>query len=855
MESDGALAPQRKPLPRTPSPSNLLSGQPSLGSRPLSDIREITEPSLLDSVRRKATTGALAGGPRTSDSSKHPKPLPNNSRWGKDQVNAEPGPVEGIARSSSQRAPQTLLPKVPTSRQNRRSPEQVHDDDTTKSSLFSINPGKVPHRSSSKPRHRPSRSLSREPAVAVLASRVRRSVSNRRKSSSPLKEAAERLSASSPVKPRIPSKTFVKVDSPTLNDILASPIYHHPRVQLEIQLAASLFVGGSTVEGLLRLVVDEATRLRHRKSLTLERLSVDLIGVEEVVGNKRHIFLSLGNEIVDNEHPPPQEMIDAQAHWPSQGQSWLLIPSVNRLPFLLTLPLEVGPPPFKSKNARIRYLLSATLFLKDMGRDLCVRSTQETSILSVYDPERALVSLPSPLTSSDELLVHRGKEKITVAAGLHRQVWVNGTTLFADVHIVNKSRKHIKRLELHLEQIILFYRHAAASTLEQSASQARLFDATERMTICKTIVKQSSLGWLGVPAYSTDLRTCSIDLPRGHATVKCNKYFEVRYLLNVMIPISHSLSTSKKSLMVQLPIILIHMSSLDVPTNSVAQVAAAIEEKRNPREQHGNDKGKPNSNSLESSTAASLTTSDAAVARGSPQRRTGRKAKSTLQGRAFAAPRAASVERSRAQQQDLQHLGNILDKSPRKSQAYKHQATQATSAAPSASRIDQREYSYQTPPNNRKGQVITDAEADELRLQLGVGDDSSRSFKVLPTPPVPAISQRRDPPRSASAMGYYMPGDDASHSQRKENRRPSFDARPSVEPRPSLDVPPRPRPSAESARPKMRAEWRDGGRSPVGGVQLAGVPEAPKKVGGRSPNDGKPAWSAQERERWRPHWL
>lgn len=75
--------------------------------------------------------------------------------------------------------------------------------------------------------------------------------------------------------------------------------------------------------------------------------------------------------------------------------------------------------------------------------------------------EKALMSLPSPLTASDEYVSLRGdgREKVTVTAGLHRQVWVSGTNLFADVHIVNNSRKNIKKLELQLERIILCYRH------------------------------------------------------------------------------------------------------------------------------------------------------------------------------------------------------------------------------------------------------------------------------------------------------------------------------------------------------------------------------------------------------------
>lgn len=71
------------------------------------------------------------------------------------------------------------------------------------------------------------------------------------------------------------------------------------------------------------------------------------------------------------------------------------------------------------------------------------------------------MSLPSPLTASDDYTSSRGdgREKITMTAGLHRQVWVSGTSLFTDVHIANNSRKSIKKLELQVERIILCYRH------------------------------------------------------------------------------------------------------------------------------------------------------------------------------------------------------------------------------------------------------------------------------------------------------------------------------------------------------------------------------------------------------------
>ncbi len=71
------------------------------------------------------------------------------------------------------------------------------------------------------------------------------------------------------------------------------------------------------------------------------------------------------------------------------------------------------------------------------------------------------MSLPSPLTAFDEYVLPQGNgnEVVAVTAGLHRQVWVSGTNIFADVHIVNTSHKTIKKMELQLERIVLCYRH------------------------------------------------------------------------------------------------------------------------------------------------------------------------------------------------------------------------------------------------------------------------------------------------------------------------------------------------------------------------------------------------------------
>lgn len=85
--------------------------------------------------------------------------------------------------------------------------------------------------------------------------------------------------------------------------------------------------------------------------------------------------------------------------------------------------------------------------------------------------ERALISLPSPLTATEQFVVSESRhERIAVTAGLHRQVWVSGTNLFADVHIVNDSHKTIRKLELKLERIVLCYNHVRLSLIRASCS-------------------------------------------------------------------------------------------------------------------------------------------------------------------------------------------------------------------------------------------------------------------------------------------------------------------------------------------------------------------------------------------------
>lgn len=108
--------------------------------------------------------------------------------------------------------------------------------------------------------------------------------------------------------------------------------------------------------------------------------------------------------------------------------------------------------------------------------------------------------------------------------------------------------------------------------------------------------------------------------------------------------------------------------------NSVAQVAAAIEEKRTAH----------------------------AYGRTQSPSRLGRRPSQSVQGRAFAAPRMQSLDRMRVQAEDLQELGQILDQSPRKFSLRRANSN----------------WDYHTPPSNRKGRIVGNEDMADLQQKL-----------------------------------------------------------------------------------------------------------------------------------------
>lgn len=172
---------------------------------------------------------------------------------------------------------------------------------------------------------------------------------------------------------------------PLSKDILDFPSYRHPRIDLGLDLLAGIFVGGGSIEGTVQIRIDDTERIRHRRTLDIARISIDLLGLEEMNGNRRTIFLNLATELIDEHNPPPQNMVDTQEPIGSEDLFWHLMPSVTNLAFNLSLPLNVGPPPFQSKHARIRYTLCVSLLIRDHGKQYIVRTSEDITVLSVYD--------------------------------------------------------------------------------------------------------------------------------------------------------------------------------------------------------------------------------------------------------------------------------------------------------------------------------------------------------------------------------------------------------------------------------------------------------------------------------------
>ena len=253
-------------------------------------------------------------------------------------------------------------------------------------SICHLPPSAVPDRSSSKSRFRVrnSRQYRDLPNMPPPPSQgPGQTTSVRGRGTSPIRHVIERSNPVSSNVQQLPPRTFVRSVRPT--DILDVPDLSHSRVSLKMHIPAPLFVGGGSVEGQVCVVINDGkTRNRQRSNpaLSIGRISIDVLGVETSHG-KNFIFRSLATELLDKTHPPPATM--AAASRAVSDAFWEVMPSVSILPFRLELPVHVGPPPYSSKIASIKYILCSTVSIRISGEQQYVRKSQEIHIITVHD--------------------------------------------------------------------------------------------------------------------------------------------------------------------------------------------------------------------------------------------------------------------------------------------------------------------------------------------------------------------------------------------------------------------------------------------------------------------------------------
>jgi hypothetical protein len=348
--------------------------------RPLSDIREITEPSLLDSPTSKKHDAMMRGASLVRE----------NSITRKDSMKRQ---ASTLTRKCSQQSIRGEKSTARILRQQNLDPVKQGniispDSQTDRSSAYSFSLEDIPGRSPSK-----SRADLRERSVPHLQIRNTpkrlqpwgHSTADRAVSKTPIKELISdlgRLRSEHEKYPR--SRTLVRTHDPNI-DIIEFPTHRHPRLSVELHLGATLFVGGGSIDGHIRVSIDEVGRTRHKRQLAISRISIDLLGLEEIAGPKRSVFLNLTTELIDSDNPPPHIMVESLKQISPVDPFWHLAPSTSNIPFLLSLPLDVGPPPFSSRHARIRYVLGVTLLIRDQGKQFLVRTSQDVSVISVYD--------------------------------------------------------------------------------------------------------------------------------------------------------------------------------------------------------------------------------------------------------------------------------------------------------------------------------------------------------------------------------------------------------------------------------------------------------------------------------------
>jgi hypothetical protein len=78
-------------------------------------------------------------------------------------------------------------------------------------------------------------------------------------------------------------------------------------------------------------------------------------------------------------------------------------------------------------------------------------------ILTVYSPQKVLANLSKPLLASGLLFIPLGAEfqRVELTAGLHRETWINGSVIYVNINVANRSSKTTKKIKFQLVKTTL----------------------------------------------------------------------------------------------------------------------------------------------------------------------------------------------------------------------------------------------------------------------------------------------------------------------------------------------------------------------------------------------------------------
>ncbi|ORX87095.1 hypothetical protein K493DRAFT_411248 [Basidiobolus meristosporus CBS 931.73] len=340
--------------------------------------------------------------------------------------------------------------------------------------------------------------------------------------------------------------------SPTSLSLHANNITtRHPRVKTKIHLNNPLCVGGFAIRGQLEVECSPEPKLR------IGRIGVEVIGFEEIVDRpnikrgvstrcNRHIFLALPTILQSAEVGPAPEI---STEPPGEDGMWPAKKGKIYLPFTLDLPQTI-PSVFSNPFSEIRYILASSVELMFHNRKRCLVTHQEATVYEGIEPSMDLQHLLRvPVTAECQRQIFLGgKGLLRVQCFLPRQVWPSGREVPIGIRIRNETRRKISAIKLSLVQCFKAY---SAKNLAQPVVA---YQTTLTSQVCKS--KSVLVGLDG--GVERDC-TLGLHIPIDAITVRRSRLLDVSYVIKV------TLIRTINSIVVELPLLIVHEVSIDLP--------------------------------------------------------------------------------------------------------------------------------------------------------------------------------------------------------------------------------------------------------------------------------------------------